>query len=81
MSEIFPFFPIPAGFEEGIWEVMKLVVLTALIFYLVFTIVVIRQVQLMTRTVTGEIDQVIQVIAWLHFGLTAAIFVLALLFL
>lgn len=81
MPEVLRFFQIPAGFEGRIWEIAKLFVLTGLLFYLVFAIVVVRQVQLMTRTVTGELDKAIGIVAWAHFALTAGIFLMALLFL
>lgn len=79
--EFFTFFQTAEKLESNIWEITKLVVLLGLIFYLVFAVVVIRQVQLMTRTVTGELDHVVRVVAWVHFVIACSIFVLALMFL
>ena len=79
--ELIPFFQMPMGFDSRIWEIVKLIMLFGLLFYLLFTVVIIRQVQLMTRTVTGELDKTIRIVAWAHFALTAGIFVMALLFL
>jgi hypothetical protein len=81
MPDEFAFFQIPGGLDGRIWDIAKLFVLVGLLVYLVFAIVVIRQVQLMTRTVTGDLDKAIRVISWVHFGLSAGIFILALLFL
>jgi len=72
---------LPAGFEGGIWAIAKIFVLFGLLLYLVFAVVVIREVKLMTRTVTGRLDSVVQVVAWVHFVLTVGIFLLALIML
>ncbi len=74
-------FPIPAGLETPIWSIAKLVVLFGLLVYLVFAVVVIRQVQLMTRTVTGDLDHIIRAVSWIHFALAAGIFLATLMFL
>ena len=76
-----PLVQIPAEFERSIWGIAKLFVLVGLLLYLAFAVVVIRQVQLMTRTITGELDGKIRVVAWVHFGFAVGIFLLALLFL
>lgn len=81
MGEIIPFFQTPLEFDGRIWEIAKLFVLTGLLFYMLFAIVVIRQVQLMMRTVTGELDRAIRSVAWVHFILAVGIFLMALLFL
>ncbi|MCH7951602.1 hypothetical protein IH980_02630 [Patescibacteria group bacterium] len=72
---------IPAEFEQSIWGIAKLFVLVGLLLYLAFAVVVIRQVQLMARTVTGELDGKIRAVAWVHFAFAVGIFLLALLFL
>lgn len=72
---------LPFPIDERIWLVVKVFVLFSLLLYLAFSILVIRQVQLMTRTVTGKLDHRIRVVSWVHFLLTAGIFLGALLFL
>lgn len=69
---------IPASLEAPVWEVAKFLLLFGILLYLVFAVLVIRQVQLMTRTLTGEMDQVVRILSWVHFGLAVAIFLLAL---
>jgi len=66
---------------EGVSTIYKLFALFGMLIYLSFSIVVIRQSQLMTRTVTGELDRIINIFAWGHFILNAVIFVVVLLFL
>ncbi len=67
--------------NEGALIFVKLIVLFSLLMYLSFSIVVIRQAQLMTRTVTGELDRVIQVLSWVLFVISAGIFIVALIIL
>lgn len=69
---------LPVGVEGGIWDIAKLFVLFGLLLYLVFAVVVIREVKLMTRTVTGRLDSVVRVVAWVHFALSVGIFLVAL---
>lgn len=78
MFALQPFIQIPQEIEEPIWEVAKFLVLLGLLFYLAFAVLVIRQVQLMTRTLAGELDRAIRVFAWVHFALVLAVVVLAL---
>jgi hypothetical protein len=81
MAEVQTLFPIPAGLEAPIWGVAKLVILVGLLFYLVFAVVVIRQVQLMTKTVAGELDRTIRIVSWIHFALVVGVFLGVFLFL
>ena len=66
------------GFSAGAWEVAKIGVLIGLTIYLLFSIVVIREVNLMTRTIAGSLDRVIRVVAWGHFALSIAVLLFAL---
>lgn len=50
----------------SIWGVAKILVLIALLIYLVFAIVVVRQVYLMTKVVSGGIDLAVKLLAWIH---------------
>lgn len=60
---------------------LKIIVLIGLLLYMAFSLLVIRQAKLMTRTVTGTLDRQILIVSWIHFGLTASIFIVALFFL
>lgn len=65
-------------FNLNIWSVIKIFILAALILYLIFSIIIIREVKLMNRTLKGVFNLPITIIAWLHFGLACLIFILAL---
>lgn len=61
----------------SIWGVAKLLVLVALGIYLVFAVVVVRQVYAMVKVVSSELDSVIKIIAWLHLILALLVVFLA----
>lgn len=65
----------------SIWTVARWAVLFALFVYFLFAIVVVRQVYLMTQVVSGRIDWLIKIIAWLHLLLAAGVIILAFLIL
>lgn len=67
--------------SEGMLTLIKLGVLFGLLMYLGFSIVIIRQVQLMTKTVAGELDRQVKALSWGHFILSAVIFMFVLFFL
>ncbi len=68
-------------FSIDIWSVAKLFVLLGLLLYLGFAIVVIRQANLMIRALGGILNLPIRTIAWAHFILAIAVFLLALIIL
>ncbi len=73
--------PIEVVFEElmtiNIWFIAKLVVLFALGLYLIFATMVIREVDLMNRTITGVFNLPIKIVAIIHLLLSILVFVLA----
>ena len=62
----------------SIWVVAKWFVVAALVIYLVFALVIVRQVYMMTRVVSGELDLAVKVAAWVYFVLSLLVFFLAL---
>lgn len=56
-------------------------VLIGLLLYLAFSVIVVRQVVLMSKTLIGEFGDILRLISWVHLILTAAILLLALVFL
>ncbi len=60
-----------------IWGVAKILVLLVLLLYLVFSIVVIRQVNLMRRVLNGVLGWPLMTVAWVHLGLAIAVLLLA----
>lgn len=64
--------------EISVWFLGKIFAVSAFIIYVVFASVVVRQVYLMTRTVSVGLEGVIKFLIWLHLGLAifALLFVL-----
>lgn len=59
--------------------VFKALLLFGMLFYLAFGVIVVRQVNLMARTLDGAFDPPIKVIAWIHLGLMIGLFLIILL--
>ncbi|MFH1561355.1 MAG: DUF5657 family protein [Patescibacteria group bacterium] len=62
----------------SIWGVAKIFVLLALLIYLIFAIVVVKQVNTMTQVVSGELNLPIKVAGWIHLGFVLLIILIAL---
>jgi len=62
----------------NVWSVAKLLVLSGLLLYLVFAFVIIRQVNLMSQALAGTFALPLKTIAWAHFLLAMAVFLLGL---
>jgi len=65
--------------SEGPWGIMKWMFVLALSVYLMFGIVVVRQTQIMGETIEATNNGVVKMGAWLHFGVTVFILIVALL--
>ena len=65
----------------SVWLVAKVLVLIALAIYLVFAVVVVRQINLMIETVEVGFETPIRLLGWGHFLFAIGIFVLALIIL
>ena len=65
-------------FGISIWLVAKAFVLLALAMYIVFSLVVIRQIRLMLETVDMGLNLPIRLIGWGYFLFAVGIFVIAL---
>lgn len=60
--------------------IIKPATLVAIGLYLVFALVIIRQVGLMTSFLGSNTTPLIRLVAWIHFFLAAAIFIFVLVF-
>ena len=65
---------IASDFVGTSWLLIKLGALFGLLVYVVFSIIVVRQVGLMTETLEIEFETPIKVVAWLHLFFTIAVF-------
>jgi hypothetical protein len=61
-----------------IWPVVKVFVVVALFLYLVFALVVVRQVQLMTDTLEVDFESVVRLLTVAHLVFAITVFILAL---
>lgn len=61
----------------SVWGVAKIIVIIALLIYLIFAFVMIKQVSLMTRVVSAEWDFTIRVVTWVHFFFALFIMILS----
>jgi len=63
------------------WFAVKLIVLVGLGIYIVFASVIVRQEQLMAKTIEAASEKILSILTWLHLGAAIIIFALALLIL
>ena len=61
-----------------VWAIVKVFFIIALLIYLIFAAVVVRQAQLMIQVISGQLNWVIKIIAWLHFFFAVFVILLAL---
>ena len=77
--------PIEVVFQQlinlNIWLIAKGFVLLALGVYLIFAIMVIREVDLMNNTLTGVFNLPIKIVALMHLILAVLVLILAILIL
>jgi len=65
------------NWQLEVWVVAKLGMLLALFLYFMFSLVVVRQIKLMTRTLNGLLEKELMLGARILVGLSIAVFVLA----
>jgi len=63
------------------WLIAKIFVLVALAIYLIFAVVIIRQINLMVDTTDIGFSLPIKLVGWAHFLFAVGIFILALIIL
>ena len=66
------------NWQLEVWLVAKIGVLVALFLYFMFSLVVVRQIKLMGRTLNGLLEKELMIGARVLVGLAVAMFVLAL---
>jgi len=71
----------PFGFDFDIWGIIKGGVLFGLFLYMGFAIMLVRQVDLMSRALNGSFDKSLKILSWSYLFLTIAVFLLAMVFL
>lgn len=64
-----------------VWSLLKIGILFALLIYVIFSVVVVKQVRLMTETLDVDFGKVIGAVATLHLIFAIFVFFLALIIL
>ena len=67
--------------DFDVWQIVKFVFLFGVVLYLVFAVVVIRQVKLMLDSLEIELEFLIRLIAWLYLFLIIGVFIVGILYL
>jgi hypothetical protein len=65
----------------GPWVLVKGMFVVGLFVYLMFGLIIVRQAQIMNETIEARHNQIVRLGAWLHFGLTLFVLIIAVLFL
>lgn len=73
--------PVIPVLGVSIWFIVKIFVLFALLVYIVFSVVVVRQVNLMTETLKVGLETPLKIIALTHLILAILVFLFALIIL
>lgn len=63
------------------WGILKVPVLFALLLYVVFAVVVVKQVHMMTETLCDQLELPLKIVAAIHLAGAIFVFVLALIIL
>lgn len=61
---------------EGVWLIMRVGIIILAVFYFIFSLIVLRQVNLMTETLITEVSPLLRAFAILHAGLALGIIIL-----
>lgn len=64
-------------FGASFWGIAKIAVLICILLYIVFAVVIIRQVRLMTETLEVGFEKPIKLVALVHLISSLALFILA----
>lgn len=59
------------------WILLKILFLVAFLIYVAFAVIVVRQVNLMIKTLNGVLNLPLKMIAWIHLLAALIVFVLA----
>jgi hypothetical protein len=65
------------SFDNALDIVVKFGSIALLALYVLFSVVVIRQINLMVKTLTTEHDAALKTLAWVHLGVTVLLLLIA----
>jgi hypothetical protein len=72
---------IPLLLRIQLWDLVKVLICFALFIYILVALVVVRQVNMMTEVVHGQMDAVIKAVALIHLLGAILVFLIALMIL
>lgn len=72
---------IGGGVKVDVWLIGKLGVLLFLLLYFLFSLVVVKQIKVMSKTIKGVMEKGLMILAKVLVGLAVAVFLLALIIL
>jgi len=72
---------IGGGVKVDVWLIGKLGVLLFLLLYFLFSLVVVKQIKVMSKTIKGVMEKGLMILAKILVGLAVAVFLLALIIL
>jgi len=61
----------------SVWGIVKLFFMLAIVLYIIFAVVIVRQVKLMGQTISDKNNYLLSLIAWLHLAIALFVFLLA----
>lgn len=64
-----------------VWPIVKILILLFLVLYIVFSLVLIKQVQLMTKTLEIGFESQLKLLAFIHFLFAVAVLIFSILIL
>ena len=65
------------GLNIGVWSIVKIAYLFAILLYVIFAVVVLRQVALMAETLEVDFDKYIKLAARVHLFVSVGVFIFA----
>ncbi|MBI4037058.1 hypothetical protein HY385_01400 [Candidatus Daviesbacteria bacterium] len=61
---------------DGVWLIVKIGTILLAVFYFLFSLVVVRQISLMTETLMTEVSPLLRALSILHAGLALGVIIL-----
>ncbi|MDP3888772.1 MAG: hypothetical protein Q8Q24_01880 [bacterium] len=63
--------------QDSLWEIVKFLFLFAIFLYIAFSLVVVKQIFMMTKTIGGQLEVPLKIVAILHLFAAIFVFILA----
>lgn len=67
---------IPLLSLDNFWQIVRVIILVAAVLYFIFSLIVVRQVNLMTETLITEVAPLLRAAAIIHAGVALGVIIL-----